>query len=255
MKKTAVAVMAVLALAGVTGAQEVAEGPEVSVSLAIASAYAFRGVTLNGGPVVQPGLEVSGPGWPITIGVWGNLDIDDDDGAYTPGQFSEIDLYASYAIPVDPVELSIGYTEYTYPGGAGDPVISTDGDGNATAEAVSVPADREISVSASLDCLLSPSVSLHYGLAGGLAGVFYGEAGVEQALSITDELEIVLSAALACTASADGAGFPHFTVGGEAAYGPVSLGVTYIGRIDESLLDDEAYRVPVVATLGVGYDF
>jgi len=255
MKKTVVAIMAVLMCAGIANAGEEAQGLGVSLSLDVASSYVFRGVTLNSGAVAQPGLEVTGCGLPLTIGVWGNLDIDDDDGSLAAGQFSEIDLYASYAIPIDCVELSAGYVEYTYPGGAADPVVSTDADGAATAEAVSVPADREVSLGASVDCLLSPSVSFHYGLGGGIAGVLYAEAGVEHGFEITDDLGIGLSAELAFTASGDGAGFPHFTAGAEAGYGPVSLGVTYVGRIDDSLLGDDDYRAPIVATLGVSYDY
>ncbi|MDP6631544.1 MAG: MltA-interacting MipA family protein, partial [Kiritimatiellia bacterium] len=42
---------------------------EASVSLDVASAYVFRGATLNDGLVLQPGLEISG--LPVTLGVWG----------------------------------------------------------------------------------------------------------------------------------------------------------------------------------------
>ncbi len=81
---------------------------EASLSLDFASAYVLRGVIFNDGAVTQLGLEVSDLGG-LTVGAWGNVDIDDYDGALEGGQMSEIDVYASYDLPLeDPVAVSVG---------------------------------------------------------------------------------------------------------------------------------------------------
>jgi len=245
--------MAGLVLVGAVGAEE--EGAEVSLTLDVASAYVFRGVTLNAEPVVQPGLEVSGLPIPLTLGVWGNLDIGDDGGALAAGEISEIDLYGSYALPVEGLDVSLGYTEYTYPGGADDPMVSTNEDSSVSADAVSVPADREVTLGLGLDVPAAPSLAVSYGLGGGIAGDLYVELGLGHGIEISDDLGLDLSGGVAYLASGDVAGFSHYTAGASVGYKALSAGVTYIGRIDDSVLDDEAYRTQVVGTVGVGYSF
>ena len=107
----------------------------------VASAYVFRGATLNDSPVLQPSLETSRAGF--TLGAWGNLDLAGyDDLDLESGQFSEIDLYGSYALPLPGklLGVSAGYTEYTYP--------SSDSD-----------ADRELGLSLKVDAFLAPSLA------------------------------------------------------------------------------------------------
>lgn len=91
-----------------------ANAADVSVGADLASAYVWRGVTLNDGPVIQPSIDVAGPGY-IGLNVWGNLDLDDYNDTLESGEFSEIDLTASYAIPVEGFALGIGLIEYLYP--------------------------------------------------------------------------------------------------------------------------------------------
>ncbi len=222
-----VAVFALMACASVGTAAE------ASVSLDVASAYVFRGATFNDGLVLQPGLEVSG--LPVTLGVWGNFDIDDYDGALEENEFSEIDIYASYDIPIDALDLSVGYTEYVYPGGG--------------------VADREVSLNAGFDVVLAPSISVYYGLDGGIEGSLYMELGFGHEFEIGDSLDVALGAAVAY-ADVDGgeSGFSHYTAGLSVSYGCVKASVTYIGDIDDEILGD-AYDVDVVGMLSVGKDF
>ena len=54
----------------------------VDVTMDLASAYVFRGITFNDGVVFQPGIEASGLGLPeaygaVAVGAWANYDIDD----------------------------------------------------------------------------------------------------------------------------------------------------------------------------------
>jgi len=164
---------------------------EASVSLDVASAYVFRGATFNDGLVLQPGVEVAG--LPITFGVWGNFDVDDYGGAVKKSEFSEIDLYGSYSLPIEAADVSIGYTEYLYPG------------------AGSV-ADREISLSAGLDVLLAPSLSVFYGVDGGIEKSLYVEAAVGHEFALTDEVAIELGATVSYMDPDGGkSGFSHYT--------------------------------------------
>jgi len=212
-------------------------GADASVSVDLASAYVFRGVTLNDGLVLQPGIEVGG--LPIDLGVWGNVDLDDYDGALKDGEFSEIDIYASYTIPVEAVELAVGYTEYTYP--------------NAEAEA-----DREVSLSAGLDLPLAPSATVYYGFDGGIDKQIFAELSLGHEMELGENLGIELGASAAYVNPDEGeSGFPYYTVSAGAGYKCISAGLTYVGQIDDDVLPDGefAYDVEIIGSLGVAWDF
>jgi len=245
--------VALLTTAGFgVAAEEEGGGAGVDLSLDVASSYIFRGVTFNDGLVVQPGLEVTG--LPITIGVWGNLDGDDYDDSLDSGQFSEIDLYASYAIPVEVIDLSVGYTEYTYPSGGG-------------------AADREANVSIGYENVVALGLSLNYGLDGGIEQSFYGEASVGYEAELAEDVSLEVGAAVGYLSPDEGEdGFSHFTVGAEVGWSLLSLGVMYVGQIDDDVLPDYAaataatalteateavlgHDAEVVGTVGIGASF
>jgi len=215
---------------------------EASVSLDVASAYVFRGGTLNEGFVAQPGIEVNG--LPVTLGVWANFDFDDYNNTLTKREFSEIDLYASYDLPLetDPVGVSVGYTEYTYPSGGGK-------------------ADREVAVNLGLATLLSPSLSVNYGVGGAVDDSWYVEAGVEHSQAILSGLLAVGGGATLGYTNPDVGkdGLSHYTVGVSVDCSVISAGVTYIGQIDDKVLPDVdkggTYDADVVFTVGVAHDF
>ena len=211
---------------------------EPSVSLDVASAYVFRGTTFNHGLVLQPGLEVGG--LPVTIGVWGNLDIDDYDGALVENEFSEIDIYASYDIPVEAIDLSVGYTEYVYPGGG--------------------VADRELSLSAGLDVLLAPSVAVYYGVDGGIKESIYVEAGVGHEFEVNEDFSVELGVTVGYVDPDEGeSGFSHYTATLGASYAFVGASITYVGQIDDDVLPDVEdggpYDTEIIGVLSLGHDF
>jgi len=233
MEKVAMKVVAATALLALVSAPAV-RAAEATVGVDVNSAYVFRGVTFNDGFVAQPYLEVSG--LPIDIGVWGNLDIEDYDGAVDGGQFSEIDIYGSYTLPIEAVDASIGYTEYTYPQGA--------------------EADREISLSLGLDTILAPSLGIFYGLDGGIEENVYLEAGVGHDIAVSEDIGLSLGAVVGYLDPKDGeSGFHQYALSASLSYQFVSLGVTYYGQIDDDVLTDDAYDVEVVGTLGLSYSF
>ena len=212
-----------------------ANAVEVTTGLDIRSAYVFRGVTFNDGFVAQPYIDIEG--LPIEFGVWGNFDIEDYDGAVESGQFSEIDIYASYSVPVDVVDLSIGYTEYTFPQGGGD-------------------ADREIGVALGLDAMVSPYIAAYYGLDGGIDKDIYLELGVGYETEIADDLFLGLGALVGYLSPDEGdSGFHQYELSASLTYDFITAGVTYYGQIDDDVLTDNAYDVEVVGTLGVAYTF
>jgi len=231
MKKAVIAVM----MAAMATAAIAEDGATVKLSADLASAYVFRGSTFNDGAVLQPGIEVGG--LPVTLGVWANIDIDDYDGAVEGSQFSEIDISASYDLGAG---FGLGYCEYTYPSGGGD-------------------ADREVSLSYEASLPGTPSVSVNYGIDGGIDKSLYIEAGVSHEIK-TDATTISLGAAVGYADPDEGeAGFSHFAVSAGASYGVASLTLNYVGQIDDDVLPDVedggSYDVGFYAVLGVAKEF
>ncbi len=214
-------------------------GADASLSLDVASAYVFRGTTFNDGLNLQPGMEVGGLGG-LSVGVWGVLDLDDYDGAVVENQFEEVDLYASYALPVEILDLSVGYTEYLYPSAGGD-------------------ADREVGLSIGKSVgPVALAADLYYGLDGAIEKQFYSE------LSAGTEFDIgcigaELGAMVAFVDPDEGeSGFSHFSLSAGLGYGAFGASVAYIGQIDDDVLvdveDGGGYDVEVVGMLSAAVD-
>jgi len=229
-------VMAVVMVAG-----SALYAAEASLSLDMASAYVFRGVTFNDGVVAQPGVEVGGL-CGLSIGVWGNLDLDDYAGVVAKDQFQEVDLYGSYAIPVEGMDLSVGYTEYLYPSGGGD-------------------ADREIGVNAGVAVAgVDLGAGIFYGVDGAIKQSLYVELSAGKSIALSEALGLDLGATVSYVSPDEGEdGFSHYTASLGLSYAALSAGVTYIGQIDEDVLPDVVdgggYDTEVVGTLGAGIDF
>jgi uncharacterized protein (TIGR02001 family) len=222
-------------LARIPGGQPAA--PSVRVGADVASAYVFRGVTLNDGFVVQPSLEVERGG--LTLGAWGNFDIGDYDGAVEKNQFSEIDLYGSFALPFEAMDIALGYCEYAYPGAAGK-------------------ADREASITFGADLPLSPELLVAYGLDGGIKKDLYVELGLGHEMAVSQDVSATLGATLGYLSPDEGeSGLSHFTATAGLSRGIFSAGITYVGQIDDEVLPDGpgAYDVDLYGTIGVSYSF
>ena len=105
-----------LAAAVACGAAPQASAATATAALDANSAYVWRGLTFNDGFVLQPSMDVSAGGF--AFNVWGNLDVDDYNGAVDDGEFSEVDLTTTYAFKLGAVDASVGAIEYLFPGGA-----------------------------------------------------------------------------------------------------------------------------------------
>ena len=83
-------------------AQENNKDTRFSVSADLYSNYIWRGTKLGQGPAIQPTLNITNGG--LTAGVWGSFDA---------SGYAETDPYISYSFPFG---LSLGLTDYYYPG-------------------------------------------------------------------------------------------------------------------------------------------
>ena len=129
-----------LALAGPAVAQdEVA----VSVGADAVSDYVWRGQVRNDDGALQPWgcVEYSG----FTLDVWGSMDLDDQPND-AQWEFTEVDLAASYAIPIAGYMLDVGAVYYNYP----------NSDAESTFEIFGTFTFSEV--------MFSPFVSLYYDL-------------------------------------------------------------------------------------------
>ncbi len=226
-----------------------AEDVAVELTVDVASAYVFRGDTLNDGPVVQPGLEIGLP-YGITLGVWGNIDLDDYDGALEKNQFSEIDVYVSYALPlnIDALDVSVGYTEFAYPGAEGK-------------------ADREVGLAFGYDLGLAElGLGLFYGVDGGIDKDFFAELTVGTAYELPEGVVLDLGAGIGYLNPDEGeSGFSGYSLSAGLSYGILSASVTYYGQVDSDVLVDRVvdedgevtgtYDVDVVGMLSLALEF
>lgn len=246
MKKTAMIMMAAALAAGA------ARAADVSATADFASAYIFRGVTLNDGLVFQPGVSISGLPIPeeygsVTLGTWANYDLSDYGGLLDKNEFSEIDYYVSYALPVKVVDLAVTYTQYTYP-------------------TASIDADKEVAVSVGKgigDTGLYASLAANYGLGGAVDKNWYIQPALAYEKSLTDAL--TLSSGISVGYYIKDAGKDGFN----DATGKIGLSyaltekwsvhgaLNYVAQLDDEVLPDGilAYDKSFYATLGVSCDF
>ena len=161
MKKVIATTMAAFLVAQVASA--------ISTSVDFASAYVFRGTTVNDGFVIQPGVEGEVAG--LTVGAWANVDMDNVGN----DQVSEIDLYIAKDLgSVAGWDISAGLCEYTYPGGQNDDGTVGDGETELSISASGSVSGFDLSVAAFADIAESSTPGYYEISTGGstsLAGV------------------------------------------------------------------------------------
>jgi hypothetical protein len=199
----------------------------------VVSAYVFRGATINKEWNVQPYIEVSASD--VTLGTWGNFNTDPADTTRS-AEFDEIDYYALWDLPLpedQPVGLSLGYTEYTYPGG-------------------DLEADREIGIGLSVDTLLSPELFLGLGVDGPALnkGVYLGLSGSHD-YEINEKATIsggaTLGFELGDNVENTGVSYLQLVLG--ASYDIVGISFNYIVETDSDVLvvDEDWYVAFTIA--------
>ncbi len=205
------------------------------VAVDIASAYIFRGATINDEVNIQPGFDTSIFNGSTTVGTWANYNTD-------TSEFDEIDYFFGVTIPTgeeSPVGIEIGYTEYTYPGAEGD-------------------ADREPYISFASETLpVDLSLGLYYGIDGAIKDSLYVNLGLGWGMDLAENLGLGLSADLGYLDPDEGdSGFSHLTLGAgldiaipESEY-VVSVGIAYVVETDDKVLVvDEDFFFTIGTTL------
>ena len=150
---------------------------DVEADLGVGSAYVWRGMVLNDELVMQPSLTVVAGNF--SFNVWGNFDLTDRDGAAVDsGNFSEVDLTISWTHSFDKVALDIGVINYMFPNAG---LTNSD--------------TTELYVSASLDVVLEPSLTIYYDI-DSIDG-YYASLGIGHTFAVSDKTEIGLSGSYA----------------------------------------------------------
>ena len=183
-----------------------------------ASAYVFRGDTLNHNPVIQPSLTVEGLNH-FSFTLWGNFDLFQEN----PGErnkFSELDLNVQYEIPINvkPVYLSVGYTEFTYPAGN--------------------EADRELNLQVRGDIFLQPQLSINYATDGAVKSDIYIEAKISQLLYRLKEIYQTLTLKAGYIDSLQGIdGVSHVQLSSEIRYKSIIASAHHFVETDKNLIN------------------
>lgn len=227
---------------------EAVHAADVSATADLASAYIWRGTTINNGLVMQPSATIAGLPIPkqygaFTLGTWANYDLARN-AADGEREFSEVDYYGTYALPVKVVDLSTTYTEYTYPHGSS--------------------ADREIAftVGKAIDKSgLYPSITANYGLDGVVQRDWYIQGGIGYSRFLTEALTLASSVKVAYLIDDGGKdGFNDATVSIGLTYAltknwAIKGSINYVAQMNDAVLTDTEYDTPIYGLLGVACIF
>ena len=200
-------------LAGTAGAES--EG-SVALDVAALSSYVWRGQTLNDEMAAQPSLTASKAGF--ALNAWANYNV----AGTCEGEFSEVDLTASYAKTLGPVALGAGIVQYTFPN---QTLAVEDG------EDVAYPGTVEVYASAGLPGVpLAPTLTVYRDV-DEIDGT-YGMLAVGHSFALTETAALALSASL-------GAGDADYNAGyfgvDDAALNDLALGAALPIAVLENL--------------------
>ncbi len=220
MKKFIALTTAAIAAAALSASAE--------VSVTVASAYIFRGATINDDVNVQPGFSTTAFGDKVNVGTWANFNTDSSD-------FDEIDYFFGIPLPLgedSPVGIEVGYTEYAYP-------TAVDDEGNG------LEADREPSIkfTGGTDDI-GVVLGVYYGVDGLIKDTLYVELGLSTGVDLAENVALGLSATLGYADIDEGeSGFGHLTLGASLGVTipeiekDVTLGVGYVVETDDAVLE------------------
>ncbi len=201
-------VSAGLALASAAPMSAMAGDVSVSTSVDLVSDYVFRGVSLAD-TAIQPGVEVSVGDF--TVGAWASTGF----GNTSILAGDEIDLYASYSVPLsDAFSTDVGVTYYHYPQGGS--LFATDGGGAGT---------YEVFASLGFDTALAPSVSAYYDLT---LEALTLEGGIGHSVAVGDKTSLDLGAT-AGLVDGDGFSYEYGQASASLGYGFTDDVSAYIG--------------------------
>ena len=188
----------------------------VGLDVAALSSYMWRGQTLNDKMAAQPSLTASKAGF--ALNAWANVNVD---GAYE-GEFSEVDLTASYSTTLGPVALGAGIVQYLFPN---QTLAVEDG------EDVAYPGTVEVYASVGLpDVPLAPTLTAYRDV-DEIDGT-YGMLGVGHSFELAEMASLSLSASLGAADADYNAGY--FGVD-DAALNDLTVGAALPFALGENL--------------------
>lgn len=183
MKKltTSIALGAVCLSLGAGTAFAEEEKPTADLTVGAYSQYIWRGFEFSQDSIVlQPSITVGYKGFSANL--WGNLDT--DYYATDTNEFNETDLTLAYDWDMGPVAMTAGYIYYSLD---------------------SVPDTQEVFLSASLDTLLSPTLTVYRDY-DNLAG-WYVTLGVSHSVPLTGDIALDLGAQISYLSADEGSSY------------------------------------------------
>lgn len=261
MKRTfSLVALATLTLAG---AATTANAATATAALDANSAYVWRGQTFNDGFVLQPSIDVASESG-FSVNVWANYDINDYDGKVEGNQFSEVDITATYAFKLGPVDTSVGAILYAYP--------TTHPDFDSKGNALNGDPKQTSNTS---ELFLGLGYDLGHGFA--LTGKiyydfdqvddFYVTAGVGYSYTINDKTTLGLSGLIsyagenwAEVVGGTDSGFFNYMLTASIKYKVtdafgVGANVNFTDSMDDDVLPDESVDTTVFGGVSLTYTF
>ena len=169
-----VSLIPVLSLGVFTGmnAHAEEERPTASADVGILSKYVWRGEELSKDSIiVQPSVTVGYRG--VSVNLWGNLDTDVYDGAYTDkAKWTETDFTLGYDRSFGLVGVGLGYIYYALDGAVDS---------------------QEFYVSLGLDTIAAPTLTIYKEVTGALKG-WYATLQVSHSFELPKEISLDLAA-------------------------------------------------------------
>lgn len=207
----------------IAGALATAKEIKTEATLGFYTDYVWRGQVVNDELVLQPAITVTksvSEDGSLSFNIWGNFDL--TNSVETKGEFSEIDLIASYSHSFDHFGLEAGFIHYIFPNTAFESTTEVYLSANYEPEAVP----------------LSFSLTVYYDF-DEIDG-FYAAAAVESNMDLNHNLSLNLKLS--------------------AGYGDSNFNMGYFGVTDSSFADCVAsavltYKVWDSASISAGVQY
>lgn len=215
MQTKTCSILVVAVVLGLLIAARPSEAAEAELAVAVNSHYVWRGQVINDEPVLQPSLTVKSP-CGLVFNTWANMDLTDSG---LERDFSEADLTLAYGRDLgENVSLEAGIVQY---------VLKTEAN------------TREAYVTASFNCILSPTLSIFYDF--DEVDDVYARAEVSHSLDLVEKLTLDLGAAI---------GF-----GGKDYNDFYFSALPEEGEVGEAILADSAAFNDATVSAGLTYAF
>ena len=179
----------IVATGSVMAAETAAVPTTVVADLPVLSAYVWRGQVLNDEAVIQPAITVTSGG--LSLNAWFNANLTDRVTGHS-GEFSEVDLTASYSYRIGPVSATAGYLEYMFPNQT--VLVASNGATEAHGEALASTREVYLSITAP-DWVVVPSLTVYRDI--GEAEGIYVLAGLGWTKQLCSKSSLSLSASAA----------------------------------------------------------